>query len=115
MLPRKGLQWKSFFGEGARAKRAPILQKRLQRKARPDRGNGVLSQDKTEGPREGYAQMSGILEFFLRIFVVLQNIGVDWFRQQDQWVSKHAENRSAISLIPCYTILTGDQEFALAA
>lgn len=27
--------------------------------------------------------------------------GVDWFRQQDQWVSKHAENRSAISLIPC--------------
>ncbi len=41
--------------------------------------------------------------------------GVDWFRQQGQWVSKHAENRSAISLIPCYTLLTGDQEFALAA
>nr|DAN80506.1 MAG TPA: hypothetical protein [Caudoviricetes sp.] len=29
-------------------------------------------------------------------------IGADWFRQQDQWVNKHAENRSAISLIPCY-------------
>jgi len=41
--------------------------------------------------------------------------GVDWFRQQDQWVSKHAENRSAISLIPCYTTLTGNEEFALAA
>jgi len=38
-----------------------------------------------------------------------------WFRQQDQWVSKHAENRSAISLIPCYKILTGNEEFALAA
>lgn len=41
--------------------------------------------------------------------------GVDWFRQQGQWVSKHAENRSAISLIPCYKILTGNEEFALAA
>lgn len=41
--------------------------------------------------------------------------GVDWFRQQDQWVSKHAENRSAISIIPCYKILTGNEEFALAA
>lgn len=41
--------------------------------------------------------------------------GVDWFRQQDQWVSKHAENRSAISLIPCYKLLTGNEEFALAA
>lgn len=59
--------------------------------------------------------MNFILDNFLLIFAVLQKIGVDWFRQQDQWVSKHAENRSAISLIPCYTILTGDQEFALAA
>ncbi len=41
--------------------------------------------------------------------------GVDWFRQQGQWVSKHAENRSAISIIPCYKILTGNEEFALAA
>jgi len=41
--------------------------------------------------------------------------GADWFRQQDQWVSKHAENRSAISLISCYRILTGNEEFALAA
>ena len=49
------------------------------------------------------------------IFAGLILIGADRFRQQDQWVSKHAENRSAISLIPCYTILTGDQEFALAA
>lgn len=49
-----------------------------------------------------------------RIFALLI-YGVDWFRQQDQWVSKHAENRSAISLIPCYKILTGNEEFALAA
>lgn len=48
------------------------------------------------------------------IFAVLSN-GVDWFRQQGQWVSKHAENRSAISLIPCYKLLTGNEEFALAA
>lgn len=41
--------------------------------------------------------------------------GVDWFRQQEQWVSKHAENRSAISLIPCYKILTGNEEYAFAA
>ena len=58
-------------------------------------------------------------EFYLRILFVylcaLTKIGVDWFRQQDQWVSKHAENRDAISLIPCHKILTGDQEFALAA
>ncbi len=49
----------------------------------------------------------------IRIFVA--TFGVDWFRQQDQCVSKHAENRSAISLIPCYKILTGNEEFALAA
>ena len=60
-------------------------------------------------------KMIGILEYILFIFAILQKHGVDWFRQQDQWVSKHAENRSAISLIPCYKILTGDQEFALAA
>ena len=40
---RKGLQRKSFFGEVARAKRASLPQKRLQRKARPERGNGVSS------------------------------------------------------------------------
>ena len=66
-------------------------------------------------PNEGYAQMILILELFLFIFVVLQKHGVDWFRQQDRWVSKHAENRSAISLIPCCKPLTGNQEFALAA
>jgi len=64
---------------------------------------------------EGYAQMNFNLENILFIFGVLQKIGVDWFRQQDQWVRQHAENRDAISLIPCHTILTGDQEFALAA
>lgn len=32
-------------------------------------------------------------------FISLQTykLGADRFRQQDQWVSKHAENRSAIS------------------
>ncbi|CAA7197481.1 hypothetical protein CHRY9393_03529 [Chryseobacterium fistulae] len=49
------------------------------------------------------------------IFVSTFTYGVDWFRQQGQWVSKHAENRSAISIIPCYKILTGNEEFALAA
>lgn len=55
--------------------------------------------------------------FGMVFYVISQSYsnGVDWFRQQDQWVSKHAENRSAISLIPCYSNLTGDQEFALAA
>ena len=74
-------------------------------------------------PNEGYAhtltllsvKMILILELFLFIFVVLQKHGVDWFRQQDRWISKHAENRSAISLIPCCKPLTGNQEFALAA
>ena len=61
------------------------------------------------------AKMNLILELFLFIFAVLQKHGVDWFRQQDRWVSKHAENRSAISLIPCCKLLTGNQEFALAA
>lgn len=49
------------------------------------------------------------------IFAGLILIGADRFRQQDQWVSKHAENRSAISLIPCYKNLTGNEEYALAA
>lgn len=53
------------------------------------------------------------LRIILSTFV--SSIGADWFRQQDQWVSKHAENRSAISLIPCCTTITGNQEFALAA
>ena len=48
-------------------------------------------------------------------YLCIQVHGVDWFRQQDQWVSKHAENRSAISLIPCCKLLTGNEEFALAA
>jgi len=47
--------------------------------------------------------------------LLIKEFGVDWFRQQDQWVSKHAENRSAISLIPCCRILTGNEEYALAA
>jgi len=58
-------------------------------------------------------QFEKYLKIILVNFAVLS--GVDWFRQQDQWVSKHAENRSAISLIPCYKIITGNEEFALAA
>ena len=89
----------------------------MQRKARPERGKSVRSAlaESDDFPTEGYAQMILILELFLFIFVVLQKHGVDWFRQQDRWVSKHAENRSAISLIPCCKLLTGNQEFALAA
>ncbi|KIA84910.1 hypothetical protein OA84_00095 [Kaistella solincola] len=86
----------------------------LQRKARPEGGNGSERSER-QFPPKGYAQITTCnTAKYLLIFAVLY-IGVDWFRQQDQWVSKHAENRSAISLIPCYKILTGDQEFALAA
>ena len=58
-----------------------------------------------------FAKLEKLYIFIIFAFL----IGADWFRQQDQWVDKHAENRSAISLIPCYKILTGNEEYALAA
>lgn len=67
----------------------------------------IISIKKSNGDTNIYKQKSLSLHSLFH--------GVDWFRQQDQWVSKHAENRSAISIIPCYKILTGNEEFALAA
>ena len=57
-----------------------------------------------------------LLGRFMRSFVIMLHpqkillnlqtykFGADRFRQQDQWASKHAENRGAISLIPCHKI-----------
>ena len=42
------------------------------------------------------------ITFIFSLYLLPKFIGADRFRQQDQWVNKHAENRSAISLIPCY-------------
>ena len=42
------------------------------------------------------------ITFIFSLYLLPKFIGADWFRQQDQWINKHAENRSAISLIPCY-------------
>lgn len=39
---------------------------------------------------------------YIYFLIKIYSLGADWFRQQDQWVSKHTENGNALSLIFCY-------------
>ena len=120
MKLRKGLQWKSFFIYAPGKCKA----NKKDCNGKPDLKEGSWRERSERNdpecrlrPNFDAAQLKNVFIYstFFAYLCSLTKHGVDWFRQQDRWVSKHAENRSAISLIPCYKILTGNQEFALAA
>lgn len=64
-------------------------------------GNGLFRMAET-GEEIIFKKIYYLIQFIFSLYLLPKFIGADRFRQQDQWVNKHAENRSAISLIPCY-------------